>query len=75
MLQTNELTVTALRCKNECWDKYIKLISKIKAYFFMNAMFEDNGPGRGGGGHLGIFLVGMCCRGLKKNSPKIDTPF
>ena len=37
----------------------------------------------GGGGHLGIFWVGMCvppvtpnCHPvLKKNSPKIDTPF
>ena len=43
MLQTNELTVIALRCKNECWNKYIKLIYKIKAYFFMNAVFKDNG--------------------------------
>ena len=39
MLQTNELTVIALRCKNECWNKEIKLINKIKAYFFMNAVF------------------------------------
>ena len=39
--------------------------------------------GGGGGGHLGIFWVGMCvppvtpnCHPvLKKNSPKIDTPF
>ena len=40
--------------------------------------------GRGeGGGHLGIFWVGMCRPPgtsnwhpvLKKNSPKIDTPF
>ena len=33
----------------------------------------------GGGGHLGIFWVGMCRPGLhpvlKKISPKIDTPF
>ena len=37
----------------------------------------------GGGGKLGYFLVGMCRPGLspnrhpvlKKNSPKIDTPF
>ena len=35
-----------------------------------DGLFVDSGPGGGGGGHLGIFWVGMCRPGLQ-----IGTPF